>query len=185
MAPAGKSFPDSAFWNFSLEVYHRAGVTEACLALQDRHGLDINLLLFCCWAGRRGRVLSASDLAGLDAAAGDWQRSVVRPLREVRDRLRGRRAEFDDLTEALRFEIKQRELDAEHIEQLMLERTLPLAPGAPSAAAAADSLEAYLTSIGAARTNADASDLGSLLRGAFPEVAPEEAERLVAGSLRN
>ncbi len=178
MAAAGKSFPDSAFWDFSLEVYRRPGVAEACLALQARHGLDVNLLLFCCWAGRRGRVLCVGDFAGLEAAVGDWHRRVVQPLREVRRWLRDRPANFDEQAKALRAEIKGRELDAEHIEQLLLDRALPIPPGAPSAAAAAGNLEAYLTSIGAARGAGDTADIGTLLRGAFPEIAPDEAERL-------
>ncbi len=190
MTPAGgpfpdAAFPDSPFWDFSLELYRRPGVAEACLALQERHGLDVNLLLFCCWAGRHGRALSAADIAGLVAVAGDWQGQVVRPLREVRCWLRDRRAAFDELAEALRAEIKARELDAEHIEHLLLDRALPISPAAPSAAAAAGNLGAYMESIGAARAAADAVDLATLLRGVFPETLTDEAERLVGWPPRN
>ena len=54
-------FPDCAFWDFSLEAYARPGVAPACLDLQERHGADVNLLLFACW-------LSASGRGALDAA---------------------------------------------------------------------------------------------------------------------
>ncbi len=185
MSVSDAAFPDSSLWDFSLQVYRRPGVAEACLALQERHALDVNLLLFCCWAGRRGRALSAADIASLLQAAEAWQGQVVRPLREVRRWLRGRQPAFDDLTEALRGEIKERELDAEHIEQLLLDRALPLPPAPPSAAAAATNLEAYLASIGAQRAVADAADLGSLLRGAFPDIAPAEAEQLFGQPNRN
>ena len=38
---------DNPFWNYSLALYARAEVAKTCLALQDRLGLDVNLLLFC------------------------------------------------------------------------------------------------------------------------------------------
>ena len=47
-------FRDHPFWDFSLAVWGREAVEPACLALQARHGIDINVLLFCGWAGRRG-----------------------------------------------------------------------------------------------------------------------------------
>jgi uncharacterized protein (TIGR02444 family) len=38
-------FPDHPFWDFSLQVHQCLGVPEACLELQTRHGLDVNMLL--------------------------------------------------------------------------------------------------------------------------------------------
>jgi len=35
------------FWDFSLAVWGREAVKPACLALQARHGIDVNILLFC------------------------------------------------------------------------------------------------------------------------------------------
>ncbi len=67
------------FWDFSLALYGREGVARACVALQDRRGLDVNILLFCCWAGSRGRRLDPADLKGLDAAVRPWREAVVRP----------------------------------------------------------------------------------------------------------
>ncbi|MGE4220898.1 MAG: TIGR02444 family protein, partial [Alphaproteobacteria bacterium] len=45
---------DAALWPFSLSVYARPGVAEACLALQARRGLDVNLLLWCGWRAAVG-----------------------------------------------------------------------------------------------------------------------------------
>ena len=67
------SRPDPGLWDFSLALYARPGAAEACLALQERHGTDVNLLLFCCWAGSRGRGLSGAELAGLIAVVSEWQ----------------------------------------------------------------------------------------------------------------
>ena len=67
---------DGRFWAFSLEVYGRPGVAPACLALQDRHGLDVNLLLFCCWAASQGVTLDQRTLAAAEEAVGS---SSLRP----------------------------------------------------------------------------------------------------------
>ena len=40
---------DNAFWKFSLAVYAAPGVPEECLAVQERYGVDVNVLLFCAW----------------------------------------------------------------------------------------------------------------------------------------
>ena len=48
-------FEDHPFWEFSLRVYGNGGVPTACLALQERHAIDVNLLLFCAWIGESGR----------------------------------------------------------------------------------------------------------------------------------
>ena len=72
------------FWDFSLAVWGRAAVEPACLALQARHGIDINILLFCGWAGRRGRALDAADLGRLIDAARPWREAAVLPLRALR-----------------------------------------------------------------------------------------------------
>ncbi|MGH6960545.1 MAG: TIGR02444 family protein, partial [Dongiaceae bacterium] len=77
------------FWDFSLALYGKPGATPALLGLQDRVGLDVNLLLYACWAGSQGRVLSAADLAAVEAAAAPWQAEIVRPLRALRRRLKG------------------------------------------------------------------------------------------------
>lgn len=72
------------FWNFSLALYARSGVAECCLRLQDEAGANVNLLLLCCWTGRRGTVLDARALAGATAAIEDWEAHVLRPLRSLR-----------------------------------------------------------------------------------------------------
>jgi uncharacterized protein (TIGR02444 family) len=99
------------FWEFSLAVYGRPGVPAACVALQDRHGLDVNVLLFAAWAGVAcGVALSAERLAAVDSAIAAWRQEVVRPLRAVRRRVK---AEDDALYQRM----KAVELEAERIQQ--------------------------------------------------------------------
>ncbi|MBO1256846.1 TIGR02444 family protein [Alteromonas sp. 5E99-2] len=50
------------FWSFSLQVYSQPQVSEHCLYLQDNHGCNVNLLLFCCWLHSLKRSLSVQAL---------------------------------------------------------------------------------------------------------------------------
>jgi uncharacterized protein (TIGR02444 family) len=113
------------FWEFSLAVYAAPGVAEECLALQDRHGLDVNIALFCCWYGWSGRGrLSAGELAAAEARVADWTRSVVVPLRSVRRALKPLAA---PAAATIRTSVKRLELDAEREEQRLLVDGLPAA----------------------------------------------------------
>ena len=56
-----KTSQDEAFWRFSLAFYERPGVPDALIALQDRDGFDVNLILFALWLGISGRGLLGGD----------------------------------------------------------------------------------------------------------------------------
>lgn len=135
--------PPNPFWDHALALYAAPGVEQACIGLQDRLGADVNLLLFCCWAGHRGHALSPAELDRLLAASESWQDEVVAPLRQVRRRLKqgdGASAAVAKLREA----VKALELQAERIAQDRLLACLPLGAGAPSDAAVAANLALYL-----------------------------------------
>ncbi len=53
-----------AFWTFSTGLYAAPGVEAHMLALQDEHGLDVNLALFCLFAAHVRRPL---DYAAIEA----------------------------------------------------------------------------------------------------------------------
>ena len=84
-ASGGEDFP---FWSFSLDLYARPGVAPACLALQDRFGCDVNILLFALWAARCGKALARADFDALDAAVAPWRGGVVEPIRALRRALK-------------------------------------------------------------------------------------------------
>ena len=117
------------FWSFSLQVYGKPGVAEACIALQDGLGLDVNLLLYCCWHGRAHRKLDEAGLRRAMAAVEGWQREVVQPLRAVRRRLK---SGVPPITAreclALRRKVTDLEIESERIAQTALE-ALPRAGG--------------------------------------------------------
>jgi uncharacterized protein (TIGR02444 family) len=120
-------FEDHPFWNFSVQVYQRAEVHEACLALQKRYALDINLLFFCCWVGAAGGGrLEPSQLESAMAAVEGWQEDIVRPIWKSRWLLKPSYKNFPRLrTEPLRRALIEAELAAEHIEQLHLAESMP------------------------------------------------------------
>lgn len=119
--------PDDPFWLFSLDLYGRPGVAEACLALQDGSGADVNLVLFVLWCAATERPLDAETLTRLDEQVAAWRHAVVEPLRKVR---RGMKVQLLPglNTETLRSEIKAAELAAERLVQAALFAAAP-APG--------------------------------------------------------
>lgn len=113
---------DGPHWAFSLEVYSRPDVPPACLALQDRLGLDVNVLLLALFfAGRAGAALTPETIAAADAEISPWREGVVVALRRVRVLLKdGPTGVARPVALDFREGIKARELLAEQIEQAAL-----------------------------------------------------------------
>src|SRR3546814_617363 len=79
---------DGGFWRFSLALYGRPGAAEACLALQDRCGADVTLLLLGFWRARKGFPgWAEGELARVTAALAPVN-AVQRPLRQARRALK-------------------------------------------------------------------------------------------------
>ena len=76
-------------WTFALDFYGRPGVAQACLALQDRFGIDVIMLLFALFVFRRdGFALSDPEIKRLDGIVASWRKEVIVPLRQVRRRIK-------------------------------------------------------------------------------------------------
>src|SRR5690349_22774626 len=89
-------FPASPFWDFSLRLYARPRVADSCLALQERHGIDVNLLFCCLWLGIEGQQLAKRDISRLAARVRTLHENVVKPLRQARTVLKGVLASEDE-----------------------------------------------------------------------------------------
>jgi uncharacterized protein (TIGR02444 family) len=73
------------FWQFSLEVYAKPQVADLCLALQDEHGFDVNVLLLCLWQAQSGgRALTASEIRDLRDGTAALNENMIWPVRGVR-----------------------------------------------------------------------------------------------------
>lgn len=110
------------FWDFSLEFYGRGEVAQSCLALQDRFGADVNILLYCCWGASEGaEEMARAELAEIISAIEPWQSGVVQRLRLIRrDMKQADGMNLGALSEDLRQAIKKCELEGEKIEQTIL-----------------------------------------------------------------
>ncbi|WP_417828286.1 TIGR02444 family protein [Thalassospira sp.] len=102
-------------WAFTVAMYGRDGVAKQCLELQDRCGLDVNMLLFMFFLGQKG--MAPHSINALETAVRDWRENVIKPLRRVRRHLKG---EPRETAQDLRQKVKADELQAERIEQHLL-----------------------------------------------------------------
>ena len=154
----------SPLWTFSLAVYGADGVQDECLDLQERYGLDVNVLLFCAFVGAVDKVtLTTEDIAAARTLVGIWNADVVQSLRAARRSLKILAAGGDEAAKAaaqLRNTVKAAELEAERIEQMMLERwtkdLLASRPRADARSATAANVRALLEAYGAEREPNDA-----------------------------
>jgi uncharacterized protein (TIGR02444 family) len=143
---------NNPFWQFSLRVYASQDVAAECLELQDKLGLDVNIVLFAAWLGAaRGIALDRNAIDRIAQEMESWSDAVVRPLRAVRQRLKQMPQIIDPQVQALRKKIADAELFSEQIEQALLYRLaggLEQAMSEPGPAAARANVLAILAAHG-------------------------------------
>jgi len=126
-------------WQFSQAVYGLPDVAPSCLLLQDRCGVDVNVLLLALYAAVRCKQsLDEDAIAELDTRAKALRENVVVPLRQVRRHMKD--ADYGPEAEKVRQHVKVSELKAEELEQSLLaawvaERPASDDPTDPQAAA--------------------------------------------------
>lgn len=88
------------------------------------HGLDTNLLFFCCWAdGVKGARLDYGQIRQVMESISGWQEETVRSIWKARWRLRPGFGVFSmERTETLRRKLIEAELDAEHIDNYIMNK---------------------------------------------------------------
>lgn len=119
-------FPPNEFWDFATRLYARGNAKHACLELQDRHGLDVNVVLFCCWIASSGRgTFRTGELEHALACVAQWRAEVTEVLRTLRNGLKdGMPPAPKPLSDDLRRVVVESELHAEHVEVLMLHQSM-------------------------------------------------------------
>lgn len=144
---------ETPFWRFSLHFYRQGGVSDACIALQDDCGVDVNLLLFLLWLAAGRQSLSADDVKKLDDSVRDWRNLTIIPIRDARRKLKGAATLVaPGKQEAFRTKVKAIELDAERLQQEALydvTKSGPLGTQAAPPAAARANVAAYESVMGA------------------------------------
>ena len=170
-------FEAHPFWIFSLKVHDNEGVPGACIALQERRGIDVNLLLFCAWIGESGRgVLTESELEAAQTAVEVWNCDIVCALRVLRNRLKGGMQPIPkDRSDVLRGMILEIEVRSEHVEQMALTAVVTR-PADPALAVerrgkdAVANIAGYFVRHGFDPDAEDARQVALVLDPAFPEI---------------
>ena len=166
-APTLTPTPTHTLPAFSGWLYAGDDVPAACLHLQDELGLDVNLLLWCLYAGARGTALTPEMIATADAACAPWRTHVVRPLREVRRWLKTAGPQ----AEALRKQVLAQEIDSEWHQQGLIEAAVPLDSKPASSWIGASNLAAYVRWAQVTPTVASTEAVRTLLASAYPAVS--------------
>lgn len=171
---------DHPFWRFSLGLYARPGVAEACLGLQDARGVDVNVLLLILWQAGQGREMPEAVLNRVVATSRDWQAQVVGPVRTARRAARRAAADTPAAAE-LYPRLKQAELACEHAEQVTLAALVQADDGAashrgePDPRAAEIGLRAYLGALAGAPAEREEEWIAALVTAAV--TPPDAASR--------
>ncbi|KTD22106.1 Uncharacterized conserved protein [Legionella lansingensis] len=84
---------DNAFWQFSLHVYQNPDVKECCLNLQNSTGVNVNLLLLCCWLSSYTEAIEQAEFIAACRLVEDWHKQVTESLRQVRRFLKNKQSE--------------------------------------------------------------------------------------------
>lgn len=116
-------FPDSDFWDFSIDYYKNSGVEKSCLKLQDHYSLNVNLILFCFWLGQKNKVkLEADQWRQLITISLPWE-DIVTSLRKSRRILKQSPVALPaDFKQETSEGVSKIELNTEHMQQLSLEQ---------------------------------------------------------------
>ncbi len=159
--------PGSPFWRFSLRFYRKPGVADACIALQDGCGVDVNVMLFLLWLATERRCVATTEVArDVCARAAPWRDDVVAPLRTIRRRLKDGSALVErGAAEAFRTRIKAVELESERLQQealFALAGDLATEETATIEAAARVNLAAYQDVLGCDLTEATVTLIAAL-----------------------
>jgi uncharacterized protein (TIGR02444 family) len=152
MSHAETSTAITPFWRFSLNLYRQAGVSDACIALQDDCGIDVNLLLFLLWLASEGRQVSPDEVKTFDDRVRSWRELTIIPIRDTRRKLKGVATLVEPgKQEAFRNKVKTVELEAEQLQQEALynfTKSGPLGAQAAPKPAARANIAGYARAMG-------------------------------------
>ncbi len=111
--------PADQFWAWSNTFYEQKEVQACCLSLQDRFGVNINLVLFCLWSAQhRKDALTHAFVQAAVLQAKTWDANIGALLRQARSALKSAPgvAEMDDFAK-IYDQAKALELEAERLHQ--------------------------------------------------------------------
>ncbi len=96
-------------WTDAIQAYQRENTAEILLHLQDKEGLNVNLLLALGWISQQEIALDAEHIAMLSSAIKALDESLVQPTRALRRKIR----EMPQIDSSVYDKIKAVELNLE------------------------------------------------------------------------
>jgi uncharacterized protein (TIGR02444 family) len=160
------SAPDPDLWRWSCAVYQREGVAAAALALQDDYGVNVNAALWAVWCALHGGAIDPDIAERAGAALQGFNPMVTCMIRAARHALRRPVADAPEGAAAdLKAKLLLAELDAERIEQSLLQAVAPRPDRSASPAKNLEHIAAAIAGPGdAARAAALGAFCGAVLR---------------------
>ncbi|MBY5993053.1 TIGR02444 family protein [Ferrimonas balearica] len=73
-----------AYWQFSEGVWRQPGARHTALEMQDRYGLEPNLLLLALMLEQQGQFLDEQQFRQLELAQSSWSQRMLTPYRQLR-----------------------------------------------------------------------------------------------------
>jgi len=123
MTQPGSAPTRLSLWDWSVATYARPGVKDALLALQNAHGLDVNMILWRLWLAHSHREPTPAMDQAARTLSETWRTRVVTPLRSARDGIKPPPGGVDpEHARLLRTQILEVELQAERLQHEALER---------------------------------------------------------------
>ena len=120
--PDRDGLPDTEFWTWSLTAYDRPGAAPSLLRLQDEAGLNVNVILWCLWCAEKYREPEEALLRTAIDLTNRWSAPIAAHLRAARKLLKSPPPQANPANaETVRDGIKKAELDAEKLEQDILQ----------------------------------------------------------------
>jgi len=174
--------PSHPFWEFSLATYPQTAVKQGCLALQERVGMNVNIILFICWLAKTGRGrLQKDDFIKIARLLNRWHLSITQCLRHMRRLVA--KAFMPTTIQTCKQVLLTNELAAEQIEQLMLANyfTQLIATQRTTLQKATDaviSISTYAKSLGIAYTTQDSQAIEQILMHIFPKIATNDLKQI-------
>ena|GEM_PF-1963511 len=102
---------DNPLWIYAVKQYQHTDCARFLLQAQDEMALEVNILLLAGWLASRNQNLNMKVVNDSDAY--HWQQDVIKPLREIRRRVKNDRQDgFYQQTLALELSAEQHQLRA-------------------------------------------------------------------------
>ncbi|MBB6520442.1 TIGR02444 family protein [Pseudoteredinibacter isoporae] len=111
---------ENLFWQFSLGFYGEAGVADALLELQDQHGCQVNMLLWCLWLGKQQHRLSTEVLSEALLLLDEHQVEYLLPMRDLRRQLKNH-PELELYQQAKALELAMERWEQDRLYEMFLE----------------------------------------------------------------